>query len=416
MASISGYKLKNGQQRYRVQLYAGTNPATGKAKNMKRDGFRSYDEANAWAKVQAGAAINNPAHSGYRLNMRIGDWLHDWITTFKVNVKEGSMIVYRYNIEHYLVPKIGHYTFGEYTPAVHQRFIIEMLDHGGKNGAPLSRNTVNIINGTLSNALQKAVKLGYIPKNNAAGVEFPRSAGTAKRKLHYWTREQASTFLDAAKDEKEPVWYYFFLTILDLGLRKGEAMALRWDDVDFTANTVEINKNRLYRAETGEHNGEIILDDPKFPTSNRTIYMTDRLRAALIDLNHEWYPQPTIVSLDNEARVQPSHDFIFRFVNGRFRGKVLRDRSTNGAFERIRKRVALPRIVIHDLRHTLGVFLRESGVPLEDIRDVLGHKDVSTTLIYAEVTPAIKQQATVKLNEFLADGKKKNPKRVPKIN
>ncbi|WP_204122768.1 tyrosine-type recombinase/integrase [Lacticaseibacillus mingshuiensis] len=319
-----------------------------------------------------------------------------------------------HNIEKYIIPNVGNFTLARYSPGQHQRFISDMLDHGGKGGAPLSFNSVQIINATLSNALKKAVQLEYISRNPAVGVEFPRSVKQVHPTLHYWTREQADRFLATAQEENDPVWYYFFLTILDLGLRKGEAMALKWSDVDFATNTININKTRIYRAETGPNSGLVVLDDPKFPASFRTLYMTDRLRAALLEWNKTWYPRPKILSLDEDAPAHGGEDFVFRMrAAPRFYGKVLRDRSTNGAFERIRKSTGLPKIVIHDLRHTLGVFMRESGVPLEDIRDVLGHKDISTTLIYAEVTPLVKKNATAKLNEYLVGDKQKKPTKRP---
>ncbi|WP_179395012.1 tyrosine-type recombinase/integrase [Lacticaseibacillus absianus] len=414
MATVTSYTLKNGQTRYEVQVYAGRSPRTGKPTNFHKRGFVSSEEANNWAKMKAAEIVVHPTATGYRLNMTIESWLRDWIDHFKVNVKEGSMIIYRYQVDHYLIPKIGHYRLGQYTPDVHQRFILGLLNHGGENGAPLSRASVNIINGTLSNALKKAVSLGYLPMNPTSGVEFPRQS-TSESQLHYWTREQADAFLEALHDEQDPVWYYFFLTILDLGLRKGEAMALRWSDIDLEQNTVEITKTRLYRAETGAHSQDIILDDPKYPASFRTLYMTDRLSEALIEFNRAWYSRREVVKLAPTTQLDGGQDFIFRYsTQMRHRLKVLRDRSTNGTFERARLRAGLPKIVVHDLRHTLGVLLRESGVPLEDIKDILGHKDVSTTLIYAQISPKVKKSATKKLNDYLAKSKKKSPQRAPK--
>ncbi|MCG4280872.1 site-specific integrase [Lacticaseibacillus saniviri] len=402
MASIKAYQLKNGEELYRAQVYAGINPATGKQVNFNKRGFRSMKAAKDWARKMESSIADNQTSTQFHASTKLSDWLTDWIENYKTNVKEGSMIIYRYNIKRYLIPNIGKYTFSTYTPMVHQKFINELLKSGGKNGQPLSYSTVIIINSTLSNAFERAKKLNLISYNPTTGVEFPRSVTIAqKHDLHYWSSEEADKFLDQAKNERDPVWYVFFLTLLDLGLRKGEAMALQWQDIDFVTNTVTISKTRLYRAETGDHANDVIVDDPKFPASNRTLYMSDRLKDALLQFNELFYPSTRIVSLSHDTK--GTDDLIFRYSwSEKANLQPLRDRSTNGAFERIRKRASLPKITIHDLRHTHAVLLRESGVPLEDIKDILGHKDIATTQIYAEITPQVIKDASKKYNEYIS--------------
>lgn len=415
MASIRKYKNKYGQSRYEVTGYARFNSGNQKQVNFHKRGFRSNEEATSWAKNKEAELANNDRLRDDKSGMHIEEWMNDWLAHYKVNVKEGSMIIYRYNVAHYINPNIGKYRLGDYTPTVHQRFILDLLDHGGQDGEPLSYGSVNIINSTISNAFAKAVTLGYVRQNPTQGVEFPRSVKEREPQLHYYTREQAAAFLESAKDERDPIWYYFFLTILDLGLRKGEAMALQWNDIDFETNTIQINKTRLYRAETGQHVNDIIVDDPKFPASNRILYMSDRVHDALFELNNAFYPVGNILKLPSHHATAGGDDMVFRYSwSKRYAGLPIRDRSTNGAFERIYKRAGLPKIKIHDLRHTFGVFLRESGVSLEDIKDILGHKDISTTQIYAEITPHIIKSATKKYNRYIDPDDKKSPKGLPK--
>lgn len=404
MASIKSYHLKNGEKRYEVQGYKDYQTGNGQQHNFHKRGFKSFDEANNWAKQQTSEFANNTASRKYQMNMTVEEWLTDWIENFKINVKEGSMIIYRYNVRKYLIPNIGQYKLRQYTPAVHQRFILSMLRHGGKNGSPLSYNTVNIIQATLNNALQKAVKLDIIPNNPALQVEFPRDVKVAKQQvLHYWTIEQTEVFLEQAKREQDPVWYIFFLTILDLGLRKGEAMALQWQDIDFAENTIDINKTRLYRAEVGDNVNQIIVDDPKFPASNRKLFMTERLRDALIEFNELFYgTHRNIIQLDKHE-TRGTDDLVFRYSwSKREALSPLKGPSTNLAFNRIIKRADLPKIKIHDLRHTHAVFLRESGVSLEDIMSILGHKDIATTQIYAEISPKVIKSASEKYNQYIS--------------
>ncbi|WP_204122766.1 Arm DNA-binding domain-containing protein [Lacticaseibacillus mingshuiensis] len=98
MATISSYQLKNGQTRWQVTGYAGVNPGTGKQINFHQRSFLTREAAKNWAKQKTASLIDQSAVNHSKGNMRIADWMHDWIQNYKLNVKEGSMIVYRYNI------------------------------------------------------------------------------------------------------------------------------------------------------------------------------------------------------------------------------------------------------------------------------------------------------------------------------
>lgn len=402
MSSISIYKLKSGKELYKVQVYAGINPANGNKKMITKRGFHSRKAASNYAKeLEAKLSNDSKRFDSLRPSMKISDYLEEWINELKINVKEGSMIIYRYNVSHYLIPQIGYYTLGNYGLAEHQKFINYMLTHYGRKGTGLAYSTVNIINATLSNALKKAVQLGYINRNPTVGVEFNRQLIEEQRpKLHYWTRDQANRFLEAALQDREAVWFPFFLTILDIGARKGEAMAFQWQDINLIDGTYDINKTRLYRKETGDLADKIVLDDPKFEASKRKGVLTTRLQDALKQLFLLSYPEKEIIAI-NKYSTSNNEDFVFKYFTRKSRGQVLRNRSTNGAFNRIKNKVNLPDITIHDLRHTHAVFLRESGVSLDDIRDILGHKDISTTQIYAEITPKVKERASKKYEDYI---------------
>lgn len=406
MASILKYKLKSGEELYKVQVYAGINPKTGRKKVITKRGFYSRKAAVAYGKqLEATLSNNSERFDSLRPSMLLSDYLEQWINDLKINVKEGTMIIYRYNISHYLIPQIGYYTLGNYGLAEHQKFINYMLTHYGRKGTGLAYNTVQIINATLSNAFKKAVQLGYVKSNPTIGVEFNRQLIDEQQpKLHYWNREQTERFLEAALQDRETIWYPIFLTILDIGARKGEAMAFQWKDIDLLKGTYDINKTRLYRKETGDLANSIVLDDPKFAASKRTGVLTNRLLNVLKQLFILSYPERKNTEI-GKYDTRDNTDFIFRYFSTKNRGQVIRARSINGAFNRIKARAQLPDITIHDLRHTHAVFLRESGVSLDDIRDILGHKDISTTQIYAEITPQVKERASKKYEDYINEVK-----------
>lgn len=396
--------LKNGKTRYEVFCFINRD-GSGKQKKIHKRGFVKETDARRFARETESAIDEGRITENFNGNLLIKDYLSDWLKDYKVNVKEGSMVVYRYNVDHYLIPNIGDYKLNKYTYDMHQKFINTMFERGGKDGRSLSYNTVNIINATIDNAYNKAIQLGFINNNPTKNVEFPVKYRTTST-LHFWSVDQLNLFFKFAKEDPEPVWYVFFLTIVDLGIRKGEAMALMYDDIDLKNETVSINKTRLYRKETGDLNQSIVLDDPKTKASVRTLHMTQRLKSALINQIKIFEPAHKIISLNKNEDISES-DFIFRYsTNPHYKNKVLRSRSTNGAFNRIIRKAGLPRIKIHDLRHTHAMLMREAGAPLEDVQDTLGHANIKSTQIYAQKTDKIVKRASDQYEQYV-DGQNK---------
>lgn len=400
MASYKKYTTKNGKTLWEFQVYAGVNKKTGKKQKKHRGGFETLSDAKKAAKNLESELSSSEYTYDEPSKMLIKNYLQLWLEKYKTNVKEGTMIVHRYNVKHYLIPNIGHYRLCDYTAGEHQDFINSLFTTKsyGRNGNGLSWNTVNIINATISNALQKAVKLGLIDSNPTANAEFPRKFKPTMqdKKLHYWTLEQADEFLSWSTHGGDPFWYLFFLNIFDSGLRKGEVMARKWGDINFNNNLIDVNSTRLYRA---EHPDTIVLDDPKTEHSFRKVPMTPRLLQAYQEYYQLKYPNdPTLIASPNGHL--HDDDFVFTYTKGIGKGNPVRNRSVDTAFTRIRKKAGLPKITVHDGRHTYAVHLRQAGVPLEDIQDLLGHVDPSTTKIYAEITPIVQEKAVQKLNDF----------------
>ncbi|QPI89297.1 site-specific integrase [Lacticaseibacillus paracasei subsp. tolerans] len=392
MASINSYKLKNGNTLWAFHVFTGTDPRTGKKTMIHRRGFPSEKIAQQEATLVEAEIIKGNSH--YQAGkILMADYLNQWINKLKVNVKEGSMIIYRYNLKKYIIPKVGNILLNKYTLKEHQEFISSLFDDG------LSLNTVKLINGTLHNALKKAVAIGYISKNPTVGVEFSAYAKDTSKKLHYWTKDQVAVFIEAAQKDKEPMWLPFFVTLIDCGLRVGEAMALRWSDIDFNKNTLAVNATRIYRAETGENAGKIALDRPKTASSKRIDYLTARVAKLLQEQYERHFNRGNIQGF--RFSTSQNNDFVFTYSSDSKFGQPIRARATTGAFNRITTRADLPHIRIHDLRHTHAVLMREAGLSLDDIKDDLGHKDVSTTQIYAEISPAKKQENQRQFEKYL---------------
>lgn len=404
MASIKPYSLKNGSQRYEVFVSNGINPGTKRQNKIHKKGFKSWEEANNFAKITEGEIAKGTFQQENVKHMTIEQFLKIWITDYKKNVKEGTRIVHRDNMRTYINPYVGKFALTKYSRADHQRFINQLFSLKGKGRSKegLSYNTVKTVNATLSNAYKKAIQLGYVQENPTHYVEFPLPPKKDKIPIHY-SAEEVDLFYETAKKEKEPFWYPFFLLIFDCGLRKAEVMALRWSDFDFSKNFVNVERERLYKAEKKENKDAIIIDDTKTPAGERDLPITQRTKLALLEFYKYFYDLIGVTPLQKK-----NSDYIFIYTTSRSKGKIIRDRSINGASTRIAKRAKLTPIKVHDGRHTYAIRMRQAGVDLDDIKDLLGHKDVSTTQIYASVTPEVKERSMKKFEDYLEDKKKKH--------
>ncbi|MCS8622863.1 site-specific integrase [Lactiplantibacillus plantarum] len=418
MATISKYQLKNGKTRYQYNIYAGTDKGTGQRKKIHRRGFTSYKSASDAAKLVEAEIISNKRNVTPQKAWNLGEFLDYWITHLKLNVKEGTRIVHRENIETYIKPRIGSYPLTEYTLVEHQRFINGLFSEKGvgRKKQGLSWATVKSINGTLSNALKKATQLGFIESNPTIGVEFSRKFKPQKRELRYYTLDEVNIFLETAKQEQQPSWFPFFLLMFDCGLRLGEDLALRWSRVDFNKRTLTIDQNRLYRAEADQkrqlrESGEVLddsylsitLDAPKTEHSSRNVPLTARAYTALLELRNKQSALQKVVTINPNLQSDPSSDFVFRrfYLTAGNVGEPISSRGAEGAMKRIAKNAGLKHLNVHGCRHSFAVRLREAGVDMENIRDLMGHVDLTTTRMYAEVTPKIKEDAMSKLEDYL---------------
>ena len=282
------------------------------------------------------------------------------------------------------------------------------------NELNVSISSVETIHGLLHPTFNLAVRDDIIRKNPTDGVMAEISKKCIKDPgiRHALTRDQQRVFMDYMA--KHPVYYHWwplFTTLLGTGCRIGECLGLRWDDLDFEKRIISINHSIVYRYSTQKKDTTISVSLPKTKAGIRTIPMLDIVKDAF-DIEKE----EQAVTGGNTQVIDGMSGFIFC---NRF-NKVHNPQTVNDTIRRISKNynaeevlnakkegrhpIILPDFSCHHLRHTFCTRLCETESNLKVIQDIMGHKDIKTTMnIYAEATQEMKQKSFENLASKLDD-------------
>jgi integrase len=224
----------------------------------------------------------------------------------------------------------------------------------------LAPRTVQYIHTTLHKALKDAVADGLVPCNVAAAVKAPRPK---KKEIQPLSSEQVRAFLEVARGDRFETLYVLAITA---GLREGELLGLRWDDLDLEAGTLSVRRS-LSETRRGH-----IFEAPK-NGKGRSIKLTTQAVEAL-----KRHRKAQLEHRIKFAGLWQNHDLVFPSQVGTpMSAKNLTARS----FKPLLKRAGLPRKVrLHDLRHTCATLLLKKRVHPKIVQELLGHATISTTI------------------------------------
>jgi integrase len=311
-----------------------------------------------------------------RSRMTLRDLVTEWAEHKARDVSELTLRQYVYTLERYILPTIGHRRIGELQlreiDQLYGRLIRGDVPATGARTAekqrPLTR-TVRLAHAALRQALGYAERHGLIDHNPAVGIRLPTARPKEKPVL---STEQRARFLAACADSFYGV---FYRTLLDTGLRPGEACGLQWVDVDFVRGTITVQ-----RAVTQAKDGSAILAEPKTVKSRRTVPMMGELRDAL--LGHlDW----------QRERNLDATGFVFTNMAGEMlRPWTFAKSDLVATLERAGISQAEKRINLYGLRHTFATLHVAAGTPLKVVSDLLGHASIQQTAnTYMHADPAV---------------------------
>lgn len=375
----AAYKRPNG--RWAGRLTVGRDPETGKLKRVSFSGRTKGEVLDKMAKarteLQSGTFIQPTKTT-------VGEWLDIWLQEYKrPDLRPTTWDSYAFMIRKHLKPTIGHILLKDLRPETLQRLYNEKRETG------LSARTVRYIHAVAYGALKQAVKNNLIPRNVTEATTRPKEE---KKEIRPLSQDEVRQFLSSIEEDR---LQSAFLLALGTGLRLGELLALRWEDVDLKPGNLTVRRGlcRVYDQEDGERKTKLIFQESKTARSRRTIPIPANVLIAL--KKHK--------VCQNEERLfvgEAYEDQGLMFCTPL--GSPIDPRNMARHFDGLLKKAGLPHIRFHDLRHTFATLMLELGQSPKTVQEILGHSTISTTLdTYTHVGMDLKAQAMEKMNDVL---------------
>ncbi|MEO1061934.1 MAG: site-specific integrase [Actinomycetota bacterium] len=319
-------------------------------------------------------------HDGdYRAPERItlGDYLLErWLPSKRTRVKPSTANAYERNIKLHIEPYVGRIPLQKLQPEDLDELYVKLLTDGKRNGAGggLSAKTVRNVHATIQSALTDAARKGTVIRN-VADLADPPAISRSGRSMSVWTSEELRLFLDAMAEHELSALYLLAATT---GMRRGELAGLPWRNVDLDAARLTVSQQIV------SVQYELVEGDLKTDTSRRTIDLDEHTVAQL--RRHR--------RLQLETRLATGRRGEDTYVFAKEDGAPIHPDLITQTSQRTVAHLDVPRIRLHDLRHTHATILLRQGIPVKVVSERLGHSSPSFTMtVYQHVMPGMQAEA-----------------------
>jgi len=301
----------------------------------------------------------------------------EWLPAVKATIRPSTYNSYVQHVECHIVPHIGTVKLQKLSGSQVNALYAKLGETGRKDGKTgLSAMTIHHVHACLHKACKDAVRWGHISRNPLDAADPPRKKGDGTKEMQTWTKEQLKAFLEAMKEERlSPLWH----TIAMTGMRRGEAIGLRWIDVDLEAGRIAVRRALVPNGR------EVFVSEPKTVKGRRvialdpgTVEVLKGQAARQLEEQGDW----------DEAWVETG--IVFTQENG----AALDPESISRYWRQAVKKSLLPNIRLHDLRHTHATLALQAGIHPKVVSERLGHATISITLdTYSHAIPAMQEEA-----------------------
>lgn len=349
----------------RVDLFART----------KRDVTAKLGEA--LRAIETGAPVRSD-----RLTLDL--YLDQWLKAVGPTLRPRTLDSYRDQLRLHVRPTLGHIALARLSAPQVQGLVNDQLAAGR------SARGVEYTHAVLRTALAKAERWGLVARNVARLVDAPKVRRPEIRPL---TPTEAGRLLASVQDQDRTL----YLLTLGLGLRQGEALALRWVDVDLDAGSVTIART----LQPGSRGIAPTLAEPKTAKSRRSLSLPPPVLAELREHRRRQIAERLVVG---EAWQGPDlgNPAVAGYVFCSSLGLPLESHAVTHRLVRQLAAAGLPRVTFHSLRHAAASYLLSAGVPLRVVQEILGHSQLATTAdIYSHVLPELQADAAARMGTLL---------------
>ena len=349
-------------------------PLTGKRRQASKGGFRTKREAQqalneALANLRAGSFVEPSTRT-------LGSFLeNEWLPAVRPPcLRPSTWSSYQMNAEAHIIPALGGTALQRLSPAQLTAFYRALLDGGRRDGrGGLAPKTVRNIHGMLHAALRDAVRWGHVARNVADAVQPPPGGAP---EMQVWTPAQLRTFLDDVRGDR---LYAAWLLYATTGMRRGELAGLRWVDVDLDAGRVSPRRPRVVV------DYQVIVSEPKTAKGRRSLVLDPVTLAALrrhrahqaeerVAAGPLWQDSGLVFTWPDRSPIHPQ-----RF---------------SAWFEQHAHAAGLPKIRLHDVRHSYASAALAAGIPAKVVSERLGHATIAITMdTYGHVLPGLDAEA-----------------------
>ena len=370
---------QEGKTLFQMQGYIGTDPATGKRIRVTRRGFKSEEDCQKEyyrLKLQFEAGEFNNKVVKYTFQEVYDLWIQQYQNTVKESTLQNTMTLFRCHI----LPKFGKM----YINRIKITHCQEAVNHWFK----VLKN-FRIVNSYAGLVFRHAMKLGIISSNPTKLVTMPVTLDQVEDEddiENFFSKAELLTFLEGIDSQK---WKTFFRVLAYSGFRKGEALALTWNDINFKKLTISVSKTLTIGLDN-----KLIVQTPKTKKSKRTV----SIDPGTMEMLKIWKRIQAEEMIGLGFNVNKPDQLVFTNLKNKF----INPQKVGQMMIKYCQHSGVKYITPHGLRHTHCSILFEAGATLKDVQDRLGHSDIKTTMnIYAHVTEQKKEETALKFAAFL---------------
>ncbi len=376
---MRGGIVKRGAS-YSVVLDLDPDPTTGRRRQKWHSGYRTKREA-AVALAELVSSVNRGAYVP-RARQTVAEYAEEWLAAIAPTVRPSTHYSYARNLRLHVLPYLGSTPLAAVDAGTLNRLYATLLASGRRNhqGGGLSTRSVSYVHTICHRALKDAVKWGRLVRNPADAADPPRATSSGSPDMVTWTAEQLGTFLSGVRDDRLGAAYFLLATT---GMRRGEALGLRWADVDLDDGRAAIRQTVI------AVNHQPSIGTPKTAKGRRTV----RLDKATVTALREHRKRQAAERLQMDSG-WTDHGLVFCRVDGDLPHP---ERFSRSFGDRVRQ-LGLPKIRLHDLRHGWATMALGAGVHPKVVQERLGHANIGITLdVYSHVTAALHDDAADKV-------------------